>query len=119
MDSQHQLGWVQRNRRRVDPAKPVADFAGVIAESVLQAALDPDLADRVLGIVDQAFVEQCRLLVRDGTTLEVYVDVPAGVSLMRRQWASRLLSALGRRGEIRRVVFRYGRSGSSLRSTGQ
>ena len=118
MDSQRALAWVQRNRRKAAPAKPVADLVGAIADSVLQGSLDPDVAERVLESVDRAFVQHCRLLVRDRATLEVYVDVPAGVSLMRRRWASRLLSALGRSNGIRRVVFCHGHSGSRLRSTG-
>ncbi|MFQ5462849.1 MAG: hypothetical protein ACE5E5_09505 [Phycisphaerae bacterium] len=117
MDSQRAFFWVQRNRRESAAAQPVADLVGPIAESVLQGALDPDVVDRVLGIVDLAFIQHCRLLVRDGATLEVYVDVPAGVSLMRRRWAARLSSALGGSGRIRRVVFRHGSSGSKLQAT--
>ncbi len=119
MDDASQLDWVARNRARTDRRQLAGDVIAKVAERLGWQSEEPAgrVAEILAGVVDEEFRRHCRVgrVVRGVLTLEV--DEPACVSMLARQWSSRVLEAVGSRrgrGTIGKVVFEAGSCGREI-----
>lgn len=119
MQSNTQLGWIQKNRSKRIRVCRVSALIERIAQRI-GAQGDAQAAEKITvlvnGIVDDAFRTHCRIALPDERTLLVSVDRPSLVYTMRAQWLHQLVEALS--GVRRRIVFEYGSAGVKLARVG-
>ncbi|MGB0714842.1 MAG: hypothetical protein ACPGXK_03135 [Phycisphaerae bacterium] len=113
MDSSRKLFWIQKNRQRNERAKPASLWADALAQSIMEDPLDNELCSRIREVVDEQFIEQCRVSVVSRGTLKIYMADTTLLSWMKRRWQEELLQSLRAFG-IKRLAFEYGQSGQCL-----
>lgn len=96
---------------------------GVMIGGLVEGALRHDSEQRVqlvsvvANCVDQEFRRHCRMGDLHNGMLTIEVDEPGLISILRARWASKIESALRKGGNktwVRRVLFRFGRSGDRI-----
>ena len=119
METDRRLHWVMVNRapRRMIPQ------IGMMVGGLVEGALKRDseqrsqLASVLAGCVDQEFRRHCRMGDLHDGMLALEVDEPGLISILRVRWASKIESALRKRGAktgVHSVLFKFGRSGDRI-----
>ena len=113
MKPARQLYWVQRNRQWKDRAVPAAAWAEAMAADLMNQGPGNEVIACIESVVDQAFVENCRIDAGARGSLSIMVADAALVSWIKRNWETRLLTALRPHG-VRRLSFAFGQSGRQI-----
>lgn len=119
LETERRLHWVMANRT---PRGAIPQI-GTIVGGLMVGALQRDgeqrakLASILADCVDQEFRRHCRMGDLHNGMLAIEVDEPGLISILRARWSSKIESALRRSGAktgMRRVLFRFGRSGDRI-----
>lgn len=116
MDDQLKLAWVWRNRQKKQRSQSISDVAKGMVEKIRAERFEPamQMADVLAASVDEMFRHHCRVASFNNHVLQIHVDDAAMVSSIQRNWSQRILeqmrASLGR-GQVRKIVFRFGRDG--------
>jgi len=119
MKTDRRLHWVMANRTPRGSIPRIGAMVGSLVDGALRHDSEQrvQLASIVADCVDQEFRRHCRLGDLHNGMLAVEVDEPGLISILRARWASKIESALRRRGAksgVRRVLFKFGRSGDRI-----
>ena len=119
METDRRLHWVMANRTPRGTIPQIGVVVGGLVEGVLRrdSAQRAQLASILADCVDQEFRRHCRMGDLHNGMLAIEVDEPGLISILRARWASKIESALRKGGTktwVRRVLFRFGRSGDRI-----
>jgi len=117
MQSDAQLKWVHRNRKREERVR----HTGAAIQHTIQEVVSgtdvttaKEVASAIAGVVDGEFRVHCRIYVSEQGALIVHVDEPALVYVMRVQWLEVIrkgLSGIRSTTLTNGIIFRYGSAG--------
>jgi Dna[CI] antecedent, DciA len=119
METDRRLHWVMANRTPRGTIPQIGVMIGGLVEGALRYDSEQrvQLASVVANCVDQEFRRHCRMGDLHNGMLAIEVDEPGLISILRARWASKIESALRKGGAktwVRRVLFRFGRSGDRI-----
>jgi hypothetical protein len=119
METDRRLHWVMANRTPRGTIPQIGAMIGGLVEGALRHDSEQrvQLASVVANCVDQEFRRHCRMGDLHNGMLAIEVDEPGLISILRARWASKIESALRKGGAktwVRRVLFRFGRSGDRI-----
>jgi Dna[CI] antecedent, DciA len=119
METDRRLHWVMANRTPRGTIPQIGVMIGGLVEGALRHDSEQrvQLASVVANCVDQEFRRHCRMGDLHNGMLAIEVDEPGLISILRARWASKIESALRKGGAktwVRRVLFRFGRSGDRI-----
>jgi hypothetical protein len=107
------------NRTPRSTIPPIGAMIGGLVEVALRRDGEQrtQLASILADCVDQEFRRHCRIGDLQNGLLTIEVDEPGMISILRARWASKIESALRKRDArsgVRRVLFKFGRSGERI-----
>ena len=119
METDRRLHWVMANRKSLGTIPQIGVMVGGLVEGALRrdSVQRAQLASILADCVDQEFRRHCRMGELYNGMLAIGVDEPGLISTLRARWTSKIESALRRRGVktgVRRILFRFGRSGDRI-----
>ncbi len=118
-ETDRRLHWVMANRTPHGTIPKIGVMIGGLVDGALRRDSEQrsQLASILADCVDQEFRRHCRMGDLHNGMLAIEVDEPGLISILRARWASKIESALRKRGvktEVRRVLFMFGRSGDRI-----
>ena len=119
METDRRLHWVMANRTPRGTIPPIGVMIGGLVEGALRRDSEQrvQLASVVANCVDHEFRRHCRIGDLHNGMLAIEVDEPGLISILRVRWALKIESALRKGGTktwVRRVLFKFGRSGDRI-----
>ena len=119
METDRRLHWVKANRTPRGTIPRIGAMVGGLVEGALRRDCEQrsQLASVHADCVDQEFRRHCRMGELHNGTLAIEVDEPGLISILGARWASKIESVLRKRGAktgVRRVLFKFGRSGDRI-----
>ena len=122
MGCERQLKWIQENRGRRKRTRQVGTLINDLAQHVEARDALGKNARAIADFVDDEFRDHCRVAGFRAGALLIHVDHASLVYPMRLRWLARLVRALPRLAEGRRVseiVFAFGNDGARIPRPGQ
>ena len=113
------LHWVMANRTLRGAIPQIGEMVGDLVDGALRRDSEQraQLASVLADCGDQEFRRHCRMGELHEGMLAIEVDEPGLISIMRTRWALKIESALRKGGAktgVRRVLFKFGRSGDRI-----